>query len=679
MLNLAHNVTHKVVSAVQHIEDEVLGLFTMSDHKIMENIYATHVHADENFDDDSLFIIVENILKRATQIVDKVVQGSQVHVENIDEKTPRPGFSVPLCTLKKIGCELSCKPPGEEVAHKTTLSILDKLSTYSWEAKAVLALAAFAMEYGDFWLLAQHQHSDCLAKSVGILKRVPILTKPGELQKRRQAILELNSLIKAILQVMDIIDQFDKLSAYDPRDIPGLTIAMDHIPVDAYWSILAIVACSTKLTILTSDEPDKPHDLSPYAQKIHYILNKLKIQLIVCRKQLEEADTRRKLKKMLQTPTEVMEIFKALIFSKDNVHPLIDGSTNKTVNIDVLRRKNILLFISSLDITDEDISILKPIYEGIKKDNNYKIVWIPMVEQWTNDLRKKFDILRAKMPWYTVQFVSVTVGIKFIKEEWHFNGKPTLVVMNQQGKVENPNALHLIRLWGMKAFPFNKTAEENLSRALSWIGPVVDNIDPVIQTWIKEEKYIFFYGGNDNEWIQQFTKKANAFANDPIIKDSKIKIELFCIGKTGKGGEDHGIIAKFWSGIESLFFTKVHKQVDPVTQEIQKLLSYKNESGWAVLSKGSTVVTAGHGLTMLKVFDDFEKWKEVVREKGFEFCFREYHGKVIQSVRHCCRLDIPSVTGKPPETMRCPECPRTMEMFISYKCCHIDGPVNGHH
>ncbi|XP_048333005.1 protein SIEVE ELEMENT OCCLUSION B-like [Ziziphus jujuba] len=677
MLNIAHNVATKVTSAVHHIGEEVLGLFTMSDNKIMDLIYETHVHADETFDDDSLFIITENILKRSTQIVDKLVQGSQVHVENIDEKTPKPNFSVPLCKLKEIGCELSCKAPGEDVAHKTTLAILNKLSTYPWEAKAVLALAAFAYEYGDFWFLAQNQHSDQLANSLGILKRVPVLTKPAELQKRRQAVLELNNLIKATLQVIEIIFEFEKLSTYDPKDIPRLSIAMDHIPVDVYWSILTVVASSTKLTILTGDE-DKPYDLSPYSQKIHYILNKLKIQLIVCRRQFEEAEAYRKIRKIFQTPTEVMEVFRALTFTKDKPQPLIDGSSNKQVNIDVLRKKNVFLFISTLEITEEDISILKPIYEGTKTDNNYKIVWFPLVEQWTNELQKKFEILRSKMPWFTIQSISATVGIKFIKEEWHFKGKPTLVVMNPQGKIENPNALHLIRLWGMKAFPFNKAAEETISKETSWIGPVVNNIDPVIQTWIKEEKYIFFYGGKDNEWVQQFNKRATIFASDPIFKDAKINIELFCIGKSPKGGEDHGILGRFWNGIESLFFTKAHKQIDPVTQEIQKLLSYKNESGWALLSKGSTVVIAGHGFTILKALEEFDKWKDTVREKGFEISFREYHLKLIQSVRHCCRLDIPSVSGKVPEKMQCPECPRTMETFISFKCCHTDGP-NAHH
>lgn len=154
------------------------------------------------------------------------------------------------------------------------------------------------------------------------------------------------------------------------------------------------------------------------------------------------------------------------------------------VDIDVLRKTNVFLFITGLDITDDDISTLKPIYEGTKKDKEYKIVWIPIVEKWTTELQTKFVTLRSKMPWFTVQTSLTTIGIKFIKKEWNFKGKPTVVSLNPQGRVENPNALHLIRLWGMKAFPYNKTAEETISKERSWISPVVDNIDPVIQTWV---------------------------------------------------------------------------------------------------------------------------------------------------------------------------------------------------
>ncbi|CAL8989839.1 unnamed protein product [Prunus brigantina] len=651
------------------------SLFSMSDKKILDQIYATHyVNVDTSFDEDSLFEIVENILKHAIQTVDKIVQGTQVHEENIEEKPLKANYSTPLCILKSIASEMQCKPPGEKVAHETALAILNKLSNYSWEAKAVLTLAAFAMEYGEFWLLAQAQESDRLAKSISILKRVPFLLKPSNLQKRRQAVLELNNLIKVTMQVIGIFDQFEKLSSYDPKDVPELALAMEHIPVDAYWAILTLVACATKVTILTSDE-DKEHDLVPYAQKIHFILNKLNMQLKICTKQVEDAEAYRRIRKIFRTPTEIKEVFKALIFSKDNVQPLIDGSTKQTVDIDILRKKNILLFLSSLEITDDDISILKPIYEFTKKEDQHKIVWIPIVEQWTDELRKKFETLRIKMPWYTVQISAPIAGIRFIKEEWNFKGKPTLVVMSPQGKVEHYNAFHMIRVWGPKAFPFTEAREKEISKSLQWFGNLIREIYPTLPD-SKEDEYIFFYGGKDKEWMKQFKEKATALANDLILKEAKINIKLFCVGKDSKGEDDFGILWRFWTGIESLFHTKIHKQADSATLDIQKLLSYKNESGWAVLSKGSSLVVAGHGISILKVTEDFDKWKGQVREKGFEFCFTTYYAKI--GFTPCCRLDIPGSTGKVPDTMKCPDCNRSMETFISYKCCHIDAP-NVHH
>ncbi|CAN6547859.1 unnamed protein product [Malus baccata var. baccata] len=607
MLGLANNVATKVASI-----------------KVLEQIYETHIHADESFDDDSLFAVTENILKHATQIVDKIVQGTQVHVENVEEKTPKAGFSTPLCILESIASEMQCKPPGEEAAQNTTLAILNKLSSYSWEAKGVLTLADFAMEFGQFWLLAQLQESDRLAKSIAILKRVPVLLKPSDLHKKRQALLELNILIKATLQ----------LSSYDPKYVPWLAIAMDHIPVDVYWAIVSI---------LTNNE-DKEHDLAPFAQKIHYVLNKLKIQLIVCRKKIVEAETYWRLRKIFRTPTEIMEVFKALIFTKDNVQPLVDGSTKQLVfKIDVLRKKNVMLFISSLDISDDDISLLKPIYD-----------------------------LQNKM--YTVQISAPVAGmIRFIKEEWSFKGKPTLVVMNPQGKVEHPNAFHMIRVWRVKAFPFTMATEEELSHEQgdNLVVPIFGLINPCI----KEDTYTFFYGGKDNGWIQEFTKKATAFAKDPFFKEAKIHIELSCVGKGSKGKDDHGILGKLWSGIESLFFTKVHKPDGQVCQEIQKLLSYKNESGWAVLTKGNSVVVTGHGVSILKVVEDIDKWKDHMKERGFEFCFKSYHERVRAGTSPCGRLDIEHSSGKVPDTIKCADCHRNMETFISYKCCHIDGPT----
>jgi hypothetical protein len=127
----------------------------------------------------------------------------------------------------------------------------------------------------------------------------------------------------------------------------------------------------------------------------------------------------------------------------------------------MLKKKNVLLLISGLDISMNDISIMKSIYDGIlrrkgNESDTYKIVWIPVVEQWTDDgLQKKFEMLRSIMPWYTVQYFSPLAGIKFIKEEWYFENEPIVVKMNLQGDVLNENAFPMIREKGMRAFPFN--------------------------------------------------------------------------------------------------------------------------------------------------------------------------------------------------------------------------------
>ena len=62
-----------VGSSQQANKGGLISLFTLSDQDILNQIYSTHVHDDEKFDVESLFIVVENILKRATSIVDNVV------------------------------------------------------------------------------------------------------------------------------------------------------------------------------------------------------------------------------------------------------------------------------------------------------------------------------------------------------------------------------------------------------------------------------------------------------------------------------------------------------------------------------------------------------------------------------------------------------------------------------
>ena len=104
---------------------------------------------------------------------------------------------------------MQCKEPGYLIAHATTLSILNLLSRYSWDAKAVLTLAAFALDYGEFCLLVKIQSSEELAKSVGTLKRVPVLLKGVTMQKNQQAFINLNKVVKTTPKVIKCIFELE--------------------------------------------------------------------------------------------------------------------------------------------------------------------------------------------------------------------------------------------------------------------------------------------------------------------------------------------------------------------------------------------------------------------------------------------------------------------------------------
>ena len=114
------------------------------------------------------------------------------------------------------------------------------------------------MEFGDFWLLVELDQSnkqDQLTKSLGILKGAFALTDttrdPLRQQKRREGVVELNKIIKAILNVMETIIAIENLAKYDPE-------YMAKIPTSLYdfWVITTIVASASKVSILTSNEDE---------------------------------------------------------------------------------------------------------------------------------------------------------------------------------------------------------------------------------------------------------------------------------------------------------------------------------------------------------------------------------------------------------------------------------------
>ncbi|XP_065880033.1 protein SIEVE ELEMENT OCCLUSION B [Euphorbia lathyris] len=688
------------------------NMLALSDeNSMMKQILTTHAPDGREFDVRPLLSIVEDILSRATSF-DTIIKPGQTKAEG-ENKNREANFIAMLEALSyvidRIACEISYKAMSGADAHTTTLSLFNMLSSYSWDAKLVLTMAAFALNYGEFWLLAQIYSTNPLAKSMAILKQLPsLLEHTIPLKPRFDA---LNNLIKVMIDVTNCIVDFRELpSVYISSEVPAFAAAISHIPIAVYWTIRSIVACATQITTLTTMGHEfattEAWELSTLAHKLQNIYEHLRQQLSKCHQHIDEkrnVETYQMLLNLFDTiHIDNMKILKALIYSKDDVQPLVDGSTKRRVNLDVLRRKNVLLLISGLDISHDELSILEQIYNesrihATRLESQYEVVWIPIVDRsvpYTDAMHKQFEALQATMPWYTVNNPTIVekVVIRFIKEVWHFRNKPILVVLDPQGKVVCPNALHMMWIWGSNAFPFTTFREDSLWKEESWrLELLIDGIDPTILNWIKEGKYIFLYGGDDIEWIKKFTTSAKA-----VAQAARIPLEMVYVGKSTKRDkvqraistitveklsyvwQDMTMIWFFWTRLESMLFSKIQlgkiDEHDPMMQEIKKLLSYDKEGGWAVLSRGSNVVVNGHSTTVLPTLVEYDMWKENVPVKGFDQSFKEHHDKLHGIAHPCCRFEFSTTASRIPERLKCPECHRAMEKLITFCCCHEEIP-----
>ncbi|KAK9277623.1 hypothetical protein L1049_007169 [Liquidambar formosana] len=527
-------------------------MFSSSDDAaMMKQIQATHAPDGREVDVKPLLQIVEGILRRAAPTIPGIVQTTQAQLDAMDDNALQSGFNDMLellaYTISKISCEISCKCSGGGDAHATTLSLFHTLSSYSWDGKVVIALAAFAVNYGEFWLVAQLYPTNPLAKSVAILKQLPdILERADTLKPKFEA---LKTLIKAMMDVTKCVVEFKELpSQYITPDTPEMLIATAHIPTAVYWTIRSIVACASQIMgligmghefIATTTEA---WELSSLAHKVNNIHSHLVNQLNLCYKHIEEkrhVEAYQTLVRLFEVPhIDNMKILKALIYAKEDLLPLFDGSTKKRVPIDILRRKNVLLFISDLDLSHEELSILDQMYQESRQqptraESQYEVVWLPVVDRstpWSESKQKQFESLQLLMLWYSVYDPSLVdpAVIRYIKEVWRFNKKPLLVVLDPQGRVVNPNAIHMMWIWGSLAYPFTSLREEALWKEETWrIELLADTIEPLIFNWISEGKHICLYGGEDIGWIRKFTTTAKA-----VAQAANITLEMLYVGKS---------------------------------------------------------------------------------------------------------------------------------------------------
>ncbi|KAJ0007019.1 hypothetical protein Pint_28828 [Pistacia integerrima] len=650
-------------------------LSIVDENALMEQVQATHASNVEPPVCESavkpLLYAIEVIFQPATT---RSVSGfgpetqPQVEQDVWDDKAFHFDFPDELdvlsSTIIEICRKISCKFSGDADEDTTTFGILNTLSSYRWDEKAVLALAAFAFNYGEFLVAAQPYSSNPLIKSVSLLKQLPETQESSGTFKPKFE--EHNDLIKATINVTKCVVELiqftsQNISHFKPERINSAT---SGIPIAVYWTIRSIVACTSQIMGLTGmsyvetssvAEAMKPSSL---ANKVRNIYNKIKTQLSQLTEEKRYDEVCQTFERLSnEDHIDNMEVLRALIYAKSDQLPLFDGDTKTRVSIEVLKGKNVLLLISDMKGFEEELLGLKKMYVESRQDpkmveSHYEVVWIPVVDRstpWTLAKQDQFKNQQLRMQWYSVyQHSIVDPGIiMYIKKVWKFEKKPILVVLDPQGKVVNSNALHMLWIWGSSAFPLTKTREVELwKQETAKIESLAGSTYAHIPRWIAEENYIFLYGGENIYWIGEFTATANR-----ISKDACIPLQMLYVGKSNPKDrirenisiitvqmhshslEDLHLVWFFWERLESIWHSKMQlgcaTEKDPLIVGINAIVDFdKNDEGWAIFCKGSDMVTA-NGELFLQILKDFDLWKTYMEDADFFAVFYHYYCRLL--------------------------------------------------
>ncbi|KAK8363336.1 hypothetical protein V6Z11_A03G157800 [Gossypium hirsutum] len=620
----------------------------LDDEILIKKLLLSHDPDRRRLNSEMLLSAVENIVFHATAsedlVFDKPVnENFKSIISNIELiESPEPLMH----TIYKIAHE----SPGKEDLHTRTMASFDLLGSHRWGAKAALALAAFAISYGEFSLLMQ------------LRPHIPLAT---------------------MVDLTKCIIEFEALPlVHVGPDMEDLAVIKPKIYVTAYWIIRSTLVCSFQIKSLMAMKPEQVHvfkynncgwELLSLDNRLSSIYSHLRPQVDAFRRQTKAKMHQKLLSLFKKSHIDNQDVLQMLFALKDNL-PLKDCSTQEKLGVSALKSKVVLLLISKPDL--------------LPFEQFYAIIWVPIsfYEAWIDTEQKWFDFISNSMPCYLVRqpWSLNSAVVNFMKQEWNYGGEAIMVVLDSEGMITNSNALDMVFIWGSKAYPFSLSRENELWDGEKWKMQLITNeIHPILTQWVEEGRNICIYGSENLDWIREF----NAKMKD--IKDAGMQHEMIYVGKNNPGEHTKEILSimnreiqsnllsftkiqLFWLRLESMRRSKSrlgnNANTDNVLAQVSALLDNNNDNGWAVYGKGlSTDIVRVEGDEIFRCLNLFRQWAENVGRLEFIDALRTVlEPPLVEGPCNHTQV-VPYSEGLVQGNMVCQNCKRLMKKFTIYE------------
>ncbi|XP_057530280.1 protein SIEVE ELEMENT OCCLUSION C isoform X2 [Amaranthus tricolor] len=660
----------------------------------IKSILIMHDPDGRELDFEMLLRVIENIMHYSTSSQEDTLDISSI----VEESEDRLAYSI-----YKISSEILSKCYGNENAHESTLSVLHLLGSYRWDDKLLLALSAFATVFGEFWVIIQAQSQNPLAASIALLKQYP-----NSFNMFEPIFTALNSLVKTMIEITRSVSQFERLPIRHIElqdETVSVAATKSSIYVAAYWIIRSIIVCVSLITNLRSLQDEQVHLLAfqdPYSissavweiaslrRKLDGIGNHLNAKVDVCQQHTEQK-MHMKLVNAFQEPHLNNQDVLQILFGQRNDLPLKHSSAQAKVDISSLKNKIVVLLISKPELLPVNELLLlvqqtydHPLHNNLKQ--SFDILWVPIStsNRWSNNDITIFNLLSNSLPWYSIRqpWSLRSTTIHYAKEVWQYHEQPIMVVLDPTGMVSNINAIDMVWIWGMKAYPFSFSREEELWRNERWnLRLLLDSIDPLLTMWVEEEKSVCIYGSNKLEWVREFTTEIKN------IQSLAAQLELVYVGNKEQSALACSIVSAiereklshtlsmtkillFWLRIQSVKRSRLkfnqRTDTDQILREAITLLDTCNEDNWMIFGSSSSADILKLHVKEWAIFSSrYPLWKKYLPQIGLVEAIRR--SLEPPTTEPCTHSRVTTYNKEQmEETTFCDKCKRPMKKFFMY-------------